>query len=199
MPHLREKHLGRREPVGIGLVELGFVIAIIAVFVVAALTIFNSVKNSQDRATALQEVASIRSAVATWAGGKELRINDGGLTQAQQLGPWLPGRLGERAKGVQDLRVPGANPWNGDYEISQVTGEGAGSNSQYRFNLLIRGVPWDQAQSICRQLRDGAAPDANNDPLIQIGSVPTTGDADESACTSGGTSGNLDIGVQYRV
>lgn len=193
---------------GVTLIELAFVIGIIAVIVVGALAIFNAVRASQDRSTALQNVGTIRSAIATWAGDKPLGFGtQTGLQFASQLRPWLPGRLGTSAT-TSGLILTAANPWEGNYEIrpaeTQQSGgnTGGGTGHPYRFLLVITGVPEAQAQALCRQLEDGAT-------LDESGAVGADGSARrriglgglDSGCT-GGTSaaGTLaEIHVEYRV
>ena len=192
---------------GVTLIELAFVIGIIAVIVVGALAIFNAVRASQDRSTALQNVGTIRSAIATWAGDKPLGFGlETGLQTASQLSPWLPGRLGTSAT-TNNLILQAANPWEGNYEVrpaeQQAGGQtGGGTEHPYRFLLVITGVPEAQAQALCRQLEDGAT-------LDESGAVGPDGSARrriglsglDSGCTGGtGNTGTLaEIHVEYRV
>ena len=163
-------HVGRNDG-GVTLIEMLFVIGIIAIIVVAALAIFNTVRASQDRSTALQQVSSIRSAVATWAGDKPLDFGqDGGLQRVEQLQPWLPGRLNgnpDAESTESKLNLGSANPWDGAYEIGPSAGATA-TNHPYRFNLAIRKIPASEAEALCRQLEDGAAINAEGNKLIQL-------------------------------
>lgn len=159
---------------GVTLIEMLFVIGIIAIIVVAALAIFNAVRASQDRSTALQHVSSIRSAVATWAGDKPLDFGAaGGLQRVEQLEPWLPARLRgvAGAQSTEKLALEAANPWDGAYEIGPSAGgagQGASTSHPYRFNLAIRKIPGAEAEVLCRHLEDGAAITPNGEKLIEL-------------------------------
>ncbi len=156
---------------GVTLIEMLFVIGIIAIIVVAALAIFNTVRASQDRSTALQQVSSIRTAVATWAGDKPLNFGDtGGLQRVEQLQPWLHGRLrtADIANSSTSLVLGGANPWDGAYEIGPSRPAGAENQHPYRFNLAIGKIPSSEAEALCRQLEDGAAITPEGNKLIEL-------------------------------
>ena len=198
---------------GVTLIEMLFVIGIIAIIVVAALAIFNTVRASQDRSTALQQVSSIRSAIATWAGDKPLDFGEtGGLQRVEQLQPWLPGRLSgnpDAQSTTTMLDLGSANPWDGTYEIGPSAGT-TGTNHPYRFNLAVRKVPASEAEALCRQLEDGAAINADGAKLIQLTAdtqvadpVPSTstdaGTDPAPACASGDSTGAQVILITYRV
>lgn len=193
----------RRRVAGVTLIELAFVIGIIAIIVVAALAIFNTVRASQDRSTALQNISSIRSAIATWAGDRPLGMNtDAGLRDAGQLRPWLPGRLGTSAQ--SGLSLNAANPWNGAYTIEQAPpGEqgaaDAGGAHPYRYVLVITEVPSAEAQALCRQLEEGAALDSGGNRVINLGSRGTGGCTVGSSGDEQETGETQDIYVEYRV
>ena len=188
---------------GVTLIELAFVISIIAIIVVAALAIFNAVTASQNRTTALQNVGSIRAAVATWAGDKPLGMgagNEDGLKETAQLRPWLPGRLGTSAD--DSLYLRNANPWQGDYEL-QAADAGAtsgGGAHPYRFRLVIHDVPSAEAQALCRQLEEGAALDPQGSRMIAYDTAGSGGC--RAAASSGEESGSgqtTDIFIEYGV
>jgi len=192
---------------GVTLIEMLFVIGIIAIVVVAALAIFNTVRASQDRSTALLQVSSIRSAVATWAGDKPLDFGQpGGLQRVEQLQPWLPGRLSgnpDAESSASKLNLGSANPWDGAYEIGP--SQGTTDNHPYRFNLAIRKVPASEAEALCRQLEDGAAINANGDRLIQLTSdadvadpAPSEGESTPCALDAESASAQV-ILITYRV
>ena len=194
-------NLGHRES-GLALAELALPIGMIAIIVVGGIIIFNTVRGAQDRSTALANVGVIRSAVATWAGDEPLRMDtEDGLLNAAQLRPWLPGRLGNRAKS-SGLALSEANPWDGDYVIepappgASADGETGGVHP-YRFVLVITDVPDSEAQALCRQLAESAALDPAGNRMINFGSrgtggCTTTGSDEEDAET-------LDLYVEYRV
>ena len=143
---------------GVTLIELAFVIGIIAVIVVGALAIFNAVRASQDRSTALQNVGA-RSARRSRPGPATSLLGFGTADRtakfASQLRPWLPGRLGNgSAKYQWPWVLTAANPWEGrlrdrrpadpDDSKAVVTPASTGSTDKhpYRFKLLvITGVP----------------------------------------------------------
>ena len=202
----------RHKASGVTLIEMLFVIGIIAIIVVAALAILNAVRASQDRSTALQQVSSIRSAVATWAGDKPLDFGTtGGLQRVEQLEPWLPARLRgvAGAQSTEKLALVDANPWDGAYEIGpSAGGTGQGTTSHpYRFNLAIRKVPGAEAEVLCRHLEDGAAINPEGDKLIELrqGDIdvdnPAGSDEETPACALPAGSENevQTILITYRV
>ena len=171
----------KRNERGMTLIELALVIGVIAIIVVGGLAIFNAVRATQDRSTALANVGVIRSAVATWAGDRPLDMALGtGLQNGAQLQPWLPGRLGTTAV-PENLILEKANPWDGDYRLEASTI--GGNNEPYRFVLVITEVPNAEAQALCRQLEDGAALGTTGQRLIGIGANPSggCGTADDAA------------------
>ena len=186
---------------GVTLIELAFVISIIAIIVVAALAIFNAVSASQNRTTALQNVGSIRAAVSTWAGDKSLDFDEAdGLQDLSQLRPWLPGRLGTNA--AAGLMLSRANPWQGDYEIQSADAGATGAGPHpYRFVLVIHDVPGAEAQALCRQLVEGAALDMQAQRMIAYNArgstgcrAPASGGEDEPASNE-----PIDIYIEYGV
>ena len=202
--HASHATCASRNARGVTLIEMLFVIGIIAIIVVAALAIFNTVRASQDRSTALQQVSSIRTAVATWAGDKPLDFGEtGGLQRVEQLEPWLHGRLrsADIANSSSSLVLGGANPWDGAYEI----GPSAGAQDQhpYRFNLAIGKIPSSEAEALCRQLEDGAAITPEGNKLIELKQGETnvadpTGNV--TPCALGETDENVHtILITYRV
>ena len=153
-------HRSRRAS-GVTLIELAFVIGIIAIIVIAALAIFNAVRASQDRSTALQQVSAIRAAIATWAGDGPANIGIAPTSDQRyaplqfgaELEPWLPGRLATAANlATSDLTFDNANPWNGNYVLQAAQPPGP-----YLFALVIESVPGAEAAALCRQLLAGAA------------------------------------------
>ena len=192
-----------RKAAGVTLIELAFVIGLIAIIVVAGLAIYNAVRASQDRSTALQNISSIRSAIHTWAGDRPLGMNtDAGLRNALQLQPWLPGRLRTSAK--SGLTLDHANPWNGAYTIEQAPpseqgAADAGGAHPYRYVLVVTEVPSAEAQALCRQLEGGAALDSGGNTVINLGSRGTGGCTVGSSGDEQETGGKQDIYIEYRV
>ena len=110
---------------GVTLIELSFVIGIIAIIVVAALAVYNAVRNSQDLTTAVSDASAIRTAVSNWAGNEPIFATGGPasgpttttgtlLTNGVQIHTLLPGKLREAARiAASDLVLRGVNPWQG--------------------------------------------------------------------------------------
>ena len=104
---------------GVTLIELSFVIGIIAIIVVAALAVYNAVRSSQDLTTAVSDVSAIRTAVGNWAGNEPIFGDPQSpnppleLSNFSQIARLLPGKLRERAEGTSDLTLAGVNPWQG--------------------------------------------------------------------------------------
>ena len=158
---------------GVTLIELSFVIGIVAIIVVAALAVYNAVRNSQDLTTAVSDVSAIRTAVSNWAGNEPVFLigsaaNDTSVTpleNLEQLNRLLPGKLRELAGTGKILQ--GANPWQGDYEVDQVNTGNLGGSTQasviqaitenpFVFQIRIASIPVTQHEPLRRRLSEGA-------------------------------------------
>lgn len=156
---------------GVTLIELSFVIGIIAIIVVAALAVYNAVRNSQDLTTVVSDVSAIRTAVSNWAGNEPIfRVGsaqaDPSVTELdnlEQLNRLLPGKLRELAR-PQDRILEGANPWQGNYEVNQQTDATVDLNGQpvainpnpFVFQIKITNIPRTQHEPLRRRLEEGA-------------------------------------------
>ena len=193
----------RRCASGASLIDVYLAIGILLIVVVGSFAIYSSVRAALDRQTALANVGVIRSAVATWARDRPLRLNTAdGLENVAQLRPWLPGRLGERADESSGLTLGEANPWDGDYRIEpappRASGDGETSAAHlYRFVLGITDVSDDEAEALCRQLEDGAALDEAGNRVINFGSRGTGGCT--IATSDEADAETQDLYIEYRV
>lgn len=156
---------------GVTLIELSFVIGIIAIIVVAALAVYNAVRNSQDLTTAVSDVSAIRTAVSNWAGNEPIFAGanpapDTPLTNAIQIHTLLPGKLREAARTNQTLTLQFVNPWQGNYIIDnannaegQIDRSGQTpdySNNPFVFMVQITEIPLSQHEPLRRRLEEGA-------------------------------------------
>ena len=151
--------LGRNR--GVTLIELGFVVGIIAIIVVAVLAIYNAVKSAQEVTDATQDVAAIRQAVAQWSGGGPLREDNPNLFSTAQidrvLGSWvqlaeyLPGNLGKQAANTPGPLLEDVNNWpNGTYQFT------VDAESPYLWTLEITQIPDGSVQTLAMRLEEGA-------------------------------------------
>ena len=140
-----------RSAKGLTLIELGFVIIILAVIVAVALALYNTVSTNKKVSDVVTDVANIRSAVAQYAGGLPLmglvgreKTDDGTLgaevNRAEtdlkwpEIAPFLPGRLSTQAsKTGLEQALENANAWDSTYSIA-VT-------DPYRWELGITNIP----------------------------------------------------------
>lgn len=164
---------------GVTLIELSFVIGIIAIIVVAALAVYNAVRNSQDLTTAVSDASAIRTAVSNWAGNEPIFATGGPanpttitgtlLTNGVQIHTLLPGKLREAARvAASDLVLRGVNPWQGDYEIREATspqtplfsrstnGPPNYSDNPFVFLVRITNIPSSQHEPLRRRLEEGS-------------------------------------------
>ena len=165
---------------GVTLIELSFVIGIIAIIVVAALAVYNAVRNSQDLTTAVSDVSAIRTAVSNWAGNEPIFVttNTGGnqttnsrLTNGLQLQRLLPGKLRDAARnpnaggGQNEVTLSQVNPWQGNYSIMQAvnglqaTGATDAENlsgNPFVFMIEITEIPTSQFEPLRRRLEEGS-------------------------------------------
>lgn len=148
---------------GLTLIELGFVIIILAVIVAVALGFYNTLSRNKEITDVVTDVATIRQAVSSYAGGlpltgpigKDLAGED---VQREPL-TWnalaslLPGRLGTKA-GSNDgrgLTISNANAWQSSYQL-QTNIEG----NPYYWNLIVTNVPVDLAERVKEKLASSA-------------------------------------------
>ena len=158
---------------GVTLIELSFVIGIVAIIVVSALAVYNAVTNQRDLTTAVADVSAIRTAVSNWAGNEPIFLvgtaaNDTGVTpleNLEQINRLLPGKLRELAG--SGLILQGANPWQGNYEVNQVNTGNLGGDTQqsviqaitdnpFVFQVRIGDIPVTQHEPLRRRLSEGA-------------------------------------------
>ena len=158
-----ERNRSRRHA-GITLIELGFVVGIIAVIVVGVLTIYNSVTAQQAVTDVTSDVAAIRTAVSTWASGRPLNTPK----EQQPVGvegvdyvwdKWadisncLPGDLGQVAESTQSTTLTKVNSnWpDVEYQFD------VDSQNPYLWTLTIAMIPdQDDAQTLGKRLGEGA-------------------------------------------
>jgi len=156
---------------GVTLIELSFVIGLIAIIVVAALAVYNAARSSQDLTTAVSDVSAIRTAVSNWASNEPIFrdanqtvVPSTKLENLAQIGRLLPGKLRERA--TSGLTLPGVNPWQGDYRLLEATEavgvrDQTGESPSYAENLFvfaieITQIPSTQHEPLRRRLLEGA-------------------------------------------
>ena len=153
----------RHNAKGLTLIELGFVIIILAVIIAVALTLYNTLSGNKQVADTVTDVANIRNAVSRWAGGLPLQRTLGfsdssGSTPVEEtldgwddLAPMLPGQLGLKARSVTGLTLPNANAWTSTYALVV---EDAGG--YYNWNLTIDEIPQGLATELRSKLASGA-------------------------------------------
>ena len=141
---------------GVTLIELAFVIAIIAIILVAVLGLYKVVKGSQQLTEVTSDVAAIRQAVSAWASGGPL-TNSGdipSLDSWDQLAGFLPGILGRRARNDgTEMSLMNVNSWGSTYDFA------LDGDDFYKWTLTITSVPTDMVDTLATRLRDGAAAD----------------------------------------
>lgn len=163
---------------GVTLIELAFVIGIIAVILVAVLGIYNVVKRSQTLTDVTSDVAVIRQAVSTWASGGPITYtaNDidrgfASLTGWDQLAGFLPGSLGQQARdGSVDGVLTAVNSWGCTYELEFY------EEDQYKWSLTVDEVPTDVLNTLASRLREGVVADEGEGDTVQRGLEINTGD-----------------------
>ena len=150
---------------GITLIELGFVVGIIAIIVVGVLAIYNAVKRSQEVTEVVGQVAQIRQAVSNWAGGGSLKVetrlvnSDGSVTTSttrelqnfSQLSVFLAGTLKAEASNQQGLVIDNVNNWPGSTYTLAI--DPANSNL---WTIAITEVPLGAAEPLGDRLRNSA-------------------------------------------
>lgn len=158
-----ERHAKRNNAHGITLIELGFIVGIIAVIVVGVLTIYNTVTKQQAVTDVTGDAASIRTAVATWGSGGWLKLPEGfvppatsegierELTSWKQLSAHLPGDLGRIASTADGAILTNVNSNWEDAEY------GLKVDDPYLWTLQITGIPDEQdAQVLAMRLEEGS-------------------------------------------
>lgn len=150
---------------GITLIELGFVVGIIAIIVVGVLAIYNAVKRSQEVTEVVGQVAQIRQAVSNWAGGGSLKVEtrtvnaDGSISTTptrelqnfSQLSVFLAGTLKAEASNQQGLVIDNVNNWPGSTYTLAI--DPANSNL---WTIAITEVPLGAAEPLGDRLRNSA-------------------------------------------
>lgn len=156
---------GPRRARGITLIELGFVVSIIAIIVVGVLAIYNAVKRSQEVTEVVGQVAQIRQAVSSWAGGGALRVetrqvnSDGSVSTSttrqlqnfSQLSVFLAGTLRAQAANTQGLVVENVNNWPGSTYTLAVD-----PSNPNLWTITIIAVPLGAAEPLGDRLRTSA-------------------------------------------
>ena len=172
---------------GVTLIELAFVIGIIAVILVAVLGIFNVVKRTQTLTDVTSDVAVIRQAVSTWASGGPITHTAADTTKGfeslsswSQLAGFLPGSLGQQArdKGPMDLLVA-VNSWGCTYDLQIDTND----PDRYKWSLEIDKLPTDVLDTLATRLREGVIADEGEGSEAQQGLVITRGEEGDSTGT----------------
>ena len=161
-PSRRLRSAAPRGARGLTLIELGFVIIILAVIVAVALAFYNTVSTNKKITDVVTDVASVRSAVTQYAGGNPLigplgRSDPTGVSPAlfsrekgdfnwDELAQFLPGRLGAQAalEGGKDLA--NANPWKSTYTLDVV-----GDSPSYQWTLRITAIPSNEIRDRLRE------------------------------------------------
>ena len=156
-PKMPKAIASQRGATGLTLIELGFVIVILAVIVALVLGFYNTLSKNKQVADVVTDVANIRQAVSTWSGGlplTEVTIARDGTTRAQlrnwgQLADVLSGRLAVLARNKTSDQLDGANAWDSTYtiEVGNTTGEGddAVTTGGSTWTLTIDKIPPDLA------------------------------------------------------
>ena len=161
-PAVNGRH-ARSNAHGITLIELGFVVGIISVIVVAVLTIYNTVSKQQAVTEVTGDAAAIRTAVSTWGSGGWLKLPEGVVTPASsegidreltswnQISAYLPGDLGRIAETVKGATLTNVNS---NWEDAQY---GLKVDDPYLWTLEITGIPnFEDAQVLAMRLEEGS-------------------------------------------
>lgn len=167
---------------GVTLIELAFVIGIIAVILVGVMGVYNTVQRSQTLSDVTTDVAVIRQAVSTWARGGPITYSaadiDRGftsLTDWGQLAGFLPGDLGELARrGGDDRVLTAANSWECTYELEFY------EDDPYRWSLKIDRLPTDVMNALANSLREGVVADQGEGDTLQRGLERNDGNEGEN-------------------
>lgn len=153
----------RRKNAGVTLIELGFVVGIIAVIVVGVLTIYTSVTRQQAVTKVTTDVAAIKTALTAWTSGRWLQIPDGYMVPQDsvgverewknwsQLSAYLPGDLGRQASAsTGQVLTKVNNNWSDvQYEFEV--------NDPYLWTLTVSPIPSEaDAQTLGRRLEEGS-------------------------------------------
>lgn len=144
---------------GLTLIELGFVIIILAVIVAVALGFYNTLSRNKEITDVITDVANIRQAVSSYAGGLPLTGAIGKDLAGEDvqrdplnwnaLASLLPGRLGTKAGSVDGggLTISNTNAWQSNYQIvTNVDG------NPYYWNLIVTNIPVDLAERVKEKL-----------------------------------------------
>ena len=177
-PNLPRAMVHRHNAKGLTLIELGFVIAIVAVIIAVALQLYNTLSGNKQVTDVVTDVANIRQAVSSWAGGLPLRRKLGraaatgsALSGEEELLTWnelaaqLPGRLGALAgsdKGGTKT-LADVNPWDGSTYTFQILA------NPYQWKLTISGVPKGHFPQLRSKLASSALfvpPNSDADPAV---------------------------------
>ena len=156
----------RRGVKGLTLIELGFVIIILAVIVAVALTYYNTLSRNKEVTDVVTDVANIRQAVSSWAGGLPLRRQLGragptssALSAQEELTTWnelaalLPGNLGALAgsDAGNSTTLANVNPWlNSTYTFD------VDDTNPYLWTLTITNIPGGLFQQVRSKVASGA-------------------------------------------
>ena len=160
----RDVHRASRQKTGrsrgVTLIELAFVIAIIAIVLVAVLGLYTVVKRTQELTEVTSDVAAIRQAVSTWASGGPLIERGFGLAPLEswdQLAGFLPGSLGQQAAKTSGTDLTNVNSLGCSYSILVDT------NDHYKWTLSVADLPGDAVDVLATRLRDGVVADTTGD------------------------------------
>lgn len=167
--HKARSSTGRNK--GVTLIELAFVIGIIAVILVSVMGVYNIVQRNQTLSDVTTDVAVIRQAVSTWARGGPITYSatdiDRGFTSLtgwDQLAGFLPGDLGQQARLGGDARVlTAANSWECTYELEFY------EDDLYKWSLRIDKLPTDVLNALANSLREGVVADQGEGETLQRG------------------------------
>ena len=150
---------------GLTLIELGFVIIILATIVAVALTFYNSLSRNKEVTDTVTDVANIRQAVSSFAGGLPLtgvigQDSNGADVERdsptwQNLSPILPRRLGVRARNVNNVDLRDANAWGSTYRLIVVPSE------PFSWSLSIDQI----RDGLCERVRDKLVAGAESVPV----------------------------------
>ena len=143
----------RHRRIGVTLIELAFVIAIIAILVVAALAVYRAVSQTLSINSAIRDVATIRQAMKNFAGDDQICCGDdtANLTQWFQIRGFLSGAIRDEAiRNGSSATLSGVNPWQGDYSFT------VDEDLPYQFQLQITEVDAEMLDTLSRKLADGA-------------------------------------------
>ena len=160
----RDVHSASRQKTGrntgVTLIELAFVIAIIAIVLVAVLGLYTVVKRTQELTEVTSDVAAIRQAVSTWASGGPLSGRDGldDLTRWNQLAGFLPGNLGRQAAATDSTTLMNVNSMGCSYTINA----NPDAADRYKWSLQVSQLPGDAVDVLATRLRDGVVADTTD-------------------------------------